>query len=371
MQHEHIHLVNDTPGTRRSISVLRYGVGLPGPKTYIQGALHADEVPALVVTHLLRQRLAGLEQQGQLLGEVVLVPYANPVGLGQQVLGQHAGRFALGDGKNFNRGFADLAPRVQTLVHGQLRQDAAHNEALIRRAIAQAAAELSADNPVSDLKRRLMQLAADAHIVLDLHCDATAVMHLYALTPQADTAMQLAADLQAHAVLLATESGDSPFDEACSGLWLRIQQAFPAHPIPLGCFATTVELRGEKDTHLPWAAQDSQALIQFLQRCGAVAGSAPDLPPALCQATPLAGSEPLKAPVSGVVVFHVEAGQRVKAGDLIAQVLDPESGESHAVRCLSDGVLYARCGSHWATAGKHLAKIAGTRLARTGLLLGD
>jgi uncharacterized protein len=371
MQHEHITLAHDTPGTRRSIQVLRYGADLHGPKTYIQGALHADEVPALVVTHLLRQRLAELENQGQLLGEVLLVPYANPIGLGQNVLGQHEGRFALGDGKNFNRGFADLAPRVRALVHGQLGQDSSTNEALIRRAIAQAAAELQADNPVSDLKRRLMQLAADAHIVLDLHCDSTAVLHLYALTPQVDTAMELAADLQAHAVLLATESGDAPFDEACSSLWLKLQQSFPGHPIPLGCFAPTVELRGEKDTRLDWAAQDCAGLIRFLQRQGVVAGPAPALPQALCQATPLSGSEPLSAPVSGVVVFHAEPGQRMRAGDLVAQVLDPDTGLAHAVHCQSDGVLYARCGSHWAAAGKHLAKIAGTRLSRTGLLLGD
>jgi hypothetical protein len=39
------------------------------------------------------------------------------------------------------------------------------------------------------------------------------------------------------------------------------------------------------------------------------------------------------------------------------------------LRCKSDGLLYARCGSRWAVPGKRLAKIAGTSLARTGKLL--
>jgi hypothetical protein len=39
------------------------------------------------------------------------------------------------------------------------------------------------------------------------------------------------------------------------------------------------------------------------------------------------------------------------------------------VRCVSAGLLYARCGSRGAHAGKRLGKIAGTTLARTGALL--
>ena len=64
----------------------------------IQAALHADEVPALLVAQALRTQLTALEAQGAVLGEVVLVPYANPIGLAQQLLGQHEGRFDLRDG---------------------------------------------------------------------------------------------------------------------------------------------------------------------------------------------------------------------------------------------------------------------------------
>lgn len=369
MHTETLELLSDTPGTRRTLTVMRYGQAGSGPKAYLQAALHADEVPALVVAHVLREKLAALDAAGQILGEVILVPFANPIGLGQTVLGQQQGRFALHDGKNFNRGFADLAPRAQALVQDRLGSDEAVNQRLVREAIRQAAAELKAATPAEDLKRRLLQLAADADVVLDLHCDADAVMHVYALTPQVEAASQLNALLRSHALLLATESGDSPFDESCSATWLRLQQALPQHPLPLACFGATVELRGEADTSLALAQQDADALIDFLRLRGVVAGPAPALPEPLCQATPLSGSEPLTAPATGVVVFHRSPGERVAAGDLIAELVDPESGTTHPIHCRSAGVLYARCGSRWAPVGKRLGKIAGTTLARTGKLL--
>lgn len=369
MQQQTIELLSDAPGTRRSLAVLRYGTPGRGPKAYLQAALHADEVPALVVAHVLRERLAALEAEGRITGEVVLVPYANPIGLAQTVLGQQQGRFALNDGKNFNRGFANLAPRVQALVEQQLDDNAQRNTDRVRMAIRQAAAELQAATPAEDLKRQLLRLAADADVVIDLHCDAEAVMHLYALTPQAEQAAQLGALLQAQALLLATESGDAPFDEACSALWLRLQQALPQHPVPLACFGATVELRGEANTSLALAGQDAEALLDFLRLRGVIDGAASALPFPRCDATPLSGSEPLHAPVSGVVVFHRQPGDRVAAGDLIADILEPAQGTVHPVRCASAGVLYARCGSRWAPVGKRLAKIAGTSLARTGTLL--
>ena len=152
---------------------------------------------------------------------VVLVPYANPLGLAQQVLGHHEGRFDLRDGVNFNRQFADLTAAASAAVQGRLGDDPAANVAQVRAALRDAAAALSAKNPAEDLKRRLLALAIDADIVLDLHCDAEASVHLYGLTPQAELCAELGALLGARAILLATESGDSPFDEACSRPWFE------------------------------------------------------------------------------------------------------------------------------------------------------
>ena len=375
MQQDSLKLIEASPGTVHSLQVLSFGTPGRGPKAMIQAALHADEVPALLVAQRLRVALAALEAQGQILGEVVLVPYANPMGLAQQLLGQHQGRFDLHSGTNFNRLVPDLSDAAASALQGRLGNDAVANVALIRAVLRSAATQLKATHPVQDLKNKLIALAIDADIVLDLHCDCEAVLHLYALTPQAEIAEQLGRLLGAQAILLATESGDSPFDEACSRPWFRLQQQFAPLPVPLGCFSTTVELRGQADTDHTLAQQDADALIDFLRLSGVVAdapGALPKpLPVARCQATPLSSSEPITAPVAGVVVFHHAPGDTVAAGALVADLVCPDSGKVTPLHAVSAGVLYARIATRWATPGMHLAKVAGTTLVRTGKLLGN
>ena len=364
-----IELQNAAPGSQHSLQVQRFGSAGARPKVYIQGALHADEVPAILVTQRLSAMLRSLEEQGALRGEIVLVPFANPIGLAQHSLGQHQGRFDLRDGGNFNRGYAELAAKVVDALRSTLTQDAQANTLLIRSALKSAADALVAVNTTQDLKNTLLRLAVDADIVLDLHCDTDAVMHLYALTPQASIAQELGAALGARAILLATESGDAPFDEACSRPWLQLQQMLPEFPIELGCFGATVELRGETDTSHTLAEQDARGLCNFLARQGVLQTDAAPALDALCLPTPLSGSEPIAAPHAGVVVFHRTPGDQVQAGDRIADLVNALTGEVTPLHCKSGGLLYARCGSRWAAPGKRLAKIAGTSLARTGKLL--
>lgn len=371
MKTEIVPLMSPAPGVSLQLQVLRFGAAAPdAPKVYIQAALHADEIPALLVAHHLRALLLAAEEAGELRGEVVLVPSANPIGLMQHVNGQQQGRFDLRDGGNFNRHFPELGASVITQVKDQLGVDVQRNTALIRHALREAASEVKVTNPTQDLKRCLLQLAIDADIVLDLHCDNDALMHLYGLTPQREVLESLGAHLGARALLLATESGDSPFDEACSRPWLQLQQTFPEAKIALACLATTLELRGERDVSHEFAQSDAQAIMNFLHERGIMAArESAAKPVTACQATPLSGSEPVIAPCAGVLVHCRALGEHVQAGDVIAEVIDPVSGQVHEVRCQSAGLLYARSGERWAAPGKRIAKIAGTALMRTGKLL--
>lgn len=363
------HLAGTTPGLRAELSVLRFGNAANGPKAAIHAALHADEVPALLVAQCLRERLEALEGQGLLTGEVRLLPVANPIGLGQRLLGRHEGRFDLRDGVNFNRSFADLGAQLPQRLEGRLGTDASANVAIIRQALVEAAQSLQAQTPAEHLKRQLLLNAVDCDIVLDLHCDADAVVHLYALDVHAPLAAELGARLGAQAVLLAMDSGDGPFDESCSRPWVTLQQRWPALPVPAACFATTVELRGETDVDFAQAAADADALVGFLRARGVVAGpvEAPPLP--RCEPTPLASSEPIHAPHAGIVVFDAAPGKHLAAGDAVATLLDPGSGRRTVLRTQGGGLMYARIASRWAAAGQRLAKVAGRTLLRTGKLL--
>jgi hypothetical protein len=369
MKTEHIPIPASAPGTATTLTVHRFGTAGSRPRIYMQAALHADEIPGMLTAHRLRERLHVLEGEGRITGEIVLVPVANPLGLGQRVLGSHIGRFDLSDGLNFNRNYPYLVPTVAERIKDGLNGDAEANVRVIREALVAELAATPATGAAEHLKRILVGLAIEADVVLDLHCDSEAVMHLYTLTPTAETFRPLAALLGAEAVLLATDSGDHPFDEACSRPWHELAERFPDHDIPLACQATTLELRGEGDVSHEYAEADAAAILDFLILRGAIRGETPNVPEARCEPTPLVHSEPIVAPATGIVAFHRRPGDRVCAGETIADIVDPLTGAVTPAVTHSDGVLYARVASRFTGEGRRLGKVAGTTFHRSGKLL--
>jgi predicted deacylase len=85
-------LLTVSPGTSRELTVHRFGQPGARPKIYLQAALHADETPGLLVLHHLYVLLEEAERRGAITGEVILVPYANPIGLSQFTNGENMGR---------------------------------------------------------------------------------------------------------------------------------------------------------------------------------------------------------------------------------------------------------------------------------------
>ena len=348
------------PGVARRLTVLRWRGDRPGPKAYLQAAVHADEVPALLVAQQLREQLAALDAEGRLRGEIVLVPYANPIGLTQFLMGWHLGRFELESGQNFNRGFPDLFDAVAAAVEGRLGHDAAANIATIRAAIR---AALPAETPVGEnaaLKQLLYRLACDADLVLDLHCDYEATLHTYIGTPLWPEAADLAACLGSPVNLLADDSGGEAFDEAHSRLWWRLAARFPQHPIPPAAFAATVEFRGERDVEEAQARRDAQNLIAFLAGRGCVDGIAPPQPATPPTATLLEAVDSLVAPAPGVASWSAPLGATVRRGDTLGELIDPETGSRTPIHARTDGILFARRGHRWVRPGQWIAKVAGS-----------
>lgn len=364
-------LKSATLGTQRELISLHYGSG-EGQKIYLQASLHADEQPGMLVAHHLRQALDVLDAEGQIQGRVVLVPLANPIGLSQWLLNTAHGRFDLASGENFNRNYADLINSVAEQVASHLGPDATRNVALIREAMRDAIQALPADTELQDLRRTLLGLSMDADVVLDLHCDAEAVLHLYTGTDLWPQCEPLARLLGAHATLLAKESGGSPFDEACSKIWWQLAERFDGRfPIPPACLSVTVELRGSRDVDHALAAQDTAAILSFLRHRGVIKGPAPTLPALLYEATPLAGSMPISAPASGMLTFLKTPGTWLRAGEVVAELIDPLSAQVVELKTPVDGLLYAHISGRFVSAGAKVAKVAGAQATRTGNLLGN
>ncbi|MFG6466674.1 succinylglutamate desuccinylase/aspartoacylase family protein [Roseateles sp. BYS87W] len=366
----HHPLLSPAPGTQRELVSLHYGRP-GGAKAYIQASLHADELPGMLTAHHLRLQLDALEAAGQITGEIVLVPMANPIGLSQFLLHAHLGRFELMSGENFNRHYPDQIAAVAAEVEGQLGADAASNVAVLRRALKAAVLAAPVDTELQSLRRTLMGLSCDADIVLDLHCDAQALLHLYTETPCWPECEALARFLRSRVTLLAQDSGDNPFDEACSQVWWKWKQHFgDRFPIPQACMSVTVELRGAADVTHELAAADAAHIVDFLRWRGLISGDKPALPDAVGDARPLAGSMPIKSPVAGVLTFVKDVGAEVLAGDVLAHVIDPITAQVTELRSPCDGLFFARDFLRFANAGMRVAKVAGKHAVRTGKLLG-
>ena len=348
--------------------MLRFGAPGARPKAYLQAGLHADELPGMLVLRVL----AGLLERGEVIGEVVVVPVANPIGLAQQVQGYLRGRYEDNSAGNFNRGYADLAEAVAPVLEGRLGPDAIANVAAVREAMGEALAGMTPQGEIAVLRHALLALAHDADFMLDLHADNEAVLHLYLGTPLWPDGADLAAELGARAVLLAEISGGNPFDEACGGPWWALAKRFPEAAIPPACLAATVELRSNNAVDARLAEDDAHAILRFLTRRGVVAGRVGALPAPECEATPLEAMQQVIAPVAGLVVYRARLGDRVEEGEVVAEIVDPLGGAVE-VRARTAGVLFARHDQPIAWPGKVIGKIAGRAALpeRTGKLLPD
>ena len=78
-------LLSNSLGSQKTVTSFHFGEPGTGLKIYIEASLHAEELPGMLVAHHLRADLEAFESAGQIRGEVVLVPVANPIGLAQRL----------------------------------------------------------------------------------------------------------------------------------------------------------------------------------------------------------------------------------------------------------------------------------------------
>ena len=367
-----------SPGTSRALVVHRYGTAGARPKAYLQASLHADELPGMLALHHLIRLLNDVDHAGGISGEIVLVPVANPIGLDQDIAGSLIGRYELGGGGNFNRGWPNFTDTVARRVSESLDDDVAANVARIRSEFLHCVDELDPANAFQSQQAALMHLAIDADIVLDLHCDSVALVHLYLSTASWPDGQDLSADIGSRATLLAIDSGGNSFDEAFSAPWHILRERFGStNPIPQACLSGTIELRGQSDVSDTLAEADAQALLRFLRRRGLVTGDPGPLPEPLCDAVPLEAVDVVRAPDAGILTYPNPLGKELKAGELVAELVDPFADDPRSARTpiatQTDGLLLSIRRDNFVRPGQTVAKVVGREPLpdRTGNLLED
>lgn len=343
-----IQLPQMTPGTARSITWLRFGKAGARPKVYMQAAIHANELPGTMLLHHLMPLLSEADRAGRIKGEIIVVPTVNPIGQSQLVGNNHLGRYDLLSRDNFNRNWLDLSEAVADQVGAKLGPDAAANVTLIRAAAIAALNALRPFNELQTMRAAMMKLSVDADIVLDLHCDMEAALHLFtALRDINGAAQELAADLGVAATMY-----NEPYPEALTfsgvngALWARLAERYPAAAIPQACFSTTVELRGQHDVSHALGASDATNLFRYLVRRGIISGRAGPLPRLKSAPTPISGMDVGYCARNGFLAYHVGAGAKVKKGDAICDIIDPADPRGPKARtqmlARTDGILFSR-----------------------------
>lgn len=369
MRVEAVPLSGPSPGTTRTLTRHHWGEAGARPKVYLQGGLHADEMPGPLALYHLMDRLDQAESEGRITGHIVVVPLANPIGLSEWLLHKPVGRRDLEGAHNFNRGYPDLSALAGDALEGRLGDDPTANVEVIREAFAQALAGAKVETEVDELRIRLMEASHDADIVLDLHCDHRAVMHFYASTARPEIADLLGRCTGSVLALIEDVSGGNAFDEAHTAPWRVLRERF-GDRVPQPCFSTTLEYRGQGDVSDEIAGQDAESLMAFLASVGALStGPAPAHGPAV--EMPLAGAVEFIAPVGGIVSWVSRVGDQVSEGQVLGHITDAAARVRAQITAPTTGLLFRQ--ELWTTClkGQGLCHVAGTEIRRQGDLLSN
>lgn len=324
---------------------------------YIQAGLHADEHPGLLVVQHLLELLTELHKEGRVLGRIVLCPFANPVGMAQNVLGFWTGRFNLANGENFNRNFPDLVPLLELQLN-----EASDEQIPCAQRIDRALAALSPPDSVSAIRQALLSEALHHDIVLDLHCDTAGVLHLYANQAQRHRAIKLAECMNINVVFLEESAGGQPFDESCNRSWDWLIAKGGGRPADRG-FAASIELRGQADVDDMLAHEDALGILAYLASEGLLRLD-DEAQPANCapQVYPLEGASHLPSPGHGLLAWKKRPGDSVFKGELIAELvpIDAPIGTPRTPICSDvDGVIVVQPLYKLVRAGQRVALLAG------------
>ena len=71
----------------------------------------------------------------------------------------------------------------------------------------------------------------------------------------------------------------------------------------------------------------------------------------------------------GVIAYRCTHGDRVEAGEVVAEMVDAATGQRTPVLAQAAGLLFSRRPTRYAPAGGRIGKIAGTEPRRSGKLL--
>jgi len=148
------------------------------PSVYIQSGIHGSEVQGYLVCLLLIDHFIKYPP----LGNVTIVPIANPYGINCKMGEYTLGRFDSVTGDNWNRNYMDLSFLIDDFLLELSNHSFSELIPLFKEKMRKEIKKKSAEKHNSyatKLALEIQQLAISADIILDLHCDTYSLPHIY------------------------------------------------------------------------------------------------------------------------------------------------------------------------------------------------
>jgi uncharacterized protein len=368
-------LKGDSPGTSTELTYYRIGPENSETKVYLQGALHADEQPGILILHHLLKLLKEADEAGHLNAVFVVFPMVNPLGMANLTMQKHQGRYDAVSGINFNRGW----PNVFSVIDFDLEKIPQGSGVDAVQAARQELKSWVGDLPETTARETWRKIilaeSYDADYCFDLHCDDDSLIHIFAVPQIADDMHKLAEWIGSAATLLAEDSGGGSFDEVWPGFWINLnREAGTDFPVTRAC---TLEYRGNFDVFDKLNGNDADNLYGYFHAEGLIDGNSRGNQKKVQEPVDLRAMEYLRSECAGLVVYKVELGGLVKKGDVIAELLVLDGDDAFVERAPilagTDGILFARSVGKYVWAGAVIGKIAGKELLveKGSYLLGD
>jgi len=350
------------------------------PKTYVQANIHGAELQGIAVAYRLIEYLS----KHPPLGDVTIVPSANPHGSNMKVGEYTQGRFSTVTGENFNRAYFDLvgdgspsetskgSERFVDLADFVDRfrgEDSSRIGSAFRDALRGALDAIRTQMiewgaaPERRLALEIQSMSIDADIVLDLHTGSRAPLYIYAPRFTFESVRWFRIP---HVLLIPVDFSGS-LDEASFRPWWRLHAALKEagrEDMPVGVEAFTIELESQERFDLDRADDQLHHILGYLRHRGALGGEPlpPEDEPAYCS---LENYRTIYSPVSGWADYQVQPGSRVRAGDVTVRIFQlPKLRTAadlqsclHEVKAPKDGIVLTIFASSAVHEGAELFKL--------------
>ena len=317
-----------TSGDRLSLQVYKFLGEKTGPKVYLQANLHGAEIVGNAVIYQLIEYFSDLEQS-DINGEIWLVPVCNPQGTNQRAHFFSHGRFNPYDGKDWNRIFWDYEKECDDLedfAQSQLNLplETIRNNYLQKILSAWEKQKELINSPrgvslAHYYRYQLQSLCLDANYVIDIHSSSNqGIEYVYCFDSRKESAGYFNLD---YGILMTDYDGDA-FDEAFIKPWLALEKSLAklGQAVKFDIESWTLEL-GAGMTIQPKAVKKGVTGIKNYLIAKNILLNKKLAKPQKINLFPKSCLKKYYAPLGGLIQERVKLGDKVKAGEVMYQIL--------------------------------------------------